>query len=142
MSEQNKAIVRRLMEGCFNTGDLAVIDELCSTDYVSHDPGQDVRGPEEFRQQGTMYRTAFPDDIQVTIKDQIAEGDMVVTRWTGGGTHKGQMMDIPPTGNYVTVTGIDISRIESGKIVESWSNFDQLGMMQQLGVIPAPGQGS
>ena len=118
MSEQNKAIVRRLMEGSFNAGNLAVIDELCAASYVSHEPGQEIRGPEEFRQQVTMYRTAFPDDLQITIEDQIAEGDMVVTRWTGSGTHKGQLMDIPPTGNQVTITGIDISHIESGKLVE------------------------
>jgi predicted ester cyclase len=85
-----------------------------------------------------MYRTAFPN-IHVTIEDQIAEGDKVVTRWTGHGTHQGELMGIPPTNKAVTVTGIAIDRIVAGKIVEHWENFDQLGMLVQLGVVPPPG---
>ena len=88
-----------------------------------------------------MYRSAFPD-MQLTIEDQIAEGDKVVTRWTARGTHQGELMGIPPTGKQATVTGITVGRVANGKFVESWSNFDALGMMQQLGVVPVPGQTS
>lgn len=86
-----------------------------------------------------MFMSAFPD-TKMTVEQQIAEGDKVVTRWKAQGTHKGELMGIPPTGKQVTVTGISIERIVGGMIVESWEEFDQMGMMQQLGVIPAPGQ--
>ena len=88
-----------------------------------------------------MYRSAFPD-IQFTIEDLIAEGDKIVTRYTARGTHRGDLQGIPPTGRQVTVTGIIISRFANGKFVEGWLDFDALGMLQQLGVIPAPGQAS
>lgn len=87
-----------------------------------------------------MYRAAFPD-VQSTIEDTIAEGDKVVTRWTARGTHRGALMGIPPTGKELTVTGMGILRIEGGRIMEAWGIFDQFGMLQQIGVIPTPGQG-
>ena len=86
-----------------------------------------------------MYRTAFPD-MRITIEDQVAEGDKVVTRWTASGTHQGDLMGIDPTGRRATVTGITIDRISGGKVEETWTNFDAMGMMQQLGVIPSPEQ--
>lgn len=86
-----------------------------------------------------MFRTAFPD-LYGTIEDLIAEGDKVVTRITYRGTHQGEFMGIPPTGRPVTMTFTGINRIAGGKIAEGWVNFDALGMMQQLGVIPTPGQ--
>ena len=79
-------------------------------------------------------------DRQSTIEDQIAEGDMVVTRWTFRGTHTGELMGIAPTGKQVTVTGISIDRVVGGKIVEEWNEMDDLGMMEQLGVVPPMGQ--
>jgi steroid delta-isomerase-like uncharacterized protein len=82
-----------------------------------------------------MYLGAFPD-AEVTIEDQLAEGDKVVTRWTGRGTHQGELMGVPPSGNRVEVPGITISRIEGGKIVEEWENYDALGMMQAIGAVP------
>ncbi len=88
-----------------------------------------------------MYRSAFPD-LQATVEDQVAEGDKVASRFTFRGTHRGELAGIPPTGNQVEVTGIVISRIEGGKGAEDWSNYDALGMMQQLGVVPPPGQGA
>ena len=91
------------------------------------------------KQYVSMYRSAFPD-LQQTIEDQIAEGEKVATRLTGRGTHQGELMGIPPTGNRVEAPGIVINRISGGKIAESWANYDAMGMMQQLGVIPAPGQ--
>jgi steroid delta-isomerase-like uncharacterized protein len=84
-----------------------------------------------------MYRTAYPD-TKLTINDQIASGDQVVTRWTATGTHQGELLGIPATDKQVKVTGIFIDRVEGSKITESWAEFDALGMMQQLGAIPAP----
>ncbi len=86
-----------------------------------------------------MYRNAFPD-IQMSVEDVIAEGDKVVARWTVCATHQGELMGIPPSGNRMEVTGISIGRIEGGKFVETWSNYDTLGMMQQIGAIPEPGE--
>ena len=96
-----------------------------------------MRGPEGAKETAKMYRNAFPD-VQLSIEDQVAEGDKVVTRWIGSGTHQGEMMGIAPTGNQVRVDGMTISRIEDGKIVEEWEIYDALGMMQQLGAIPSP----
>jgi steroid delta-isomerase-like uncharacterized protein len=138
-TEENKALSRRLIEEVWNQGKLAVIDELVAPNYVDHDPTGPIHGPEGFKQFVSMYLTAYPD-THFTIEDQIAEGDTVVTRWTARGTHKGPLMGIPPTGKQVTVTGISIGRVVNGKTVEGWSNYDTLGMMQQLGVVPAPGQ--
>ncbi len=144
MSEENKAILRRVTDEVFNQGDLDLVDELFAPDYVLHDPGLpggELRGTENFKQQWvTMFRTAFPD-LQLSVEDQVAEGDRVVTRYTGRGTHQGELMGIPPTGNEVSVGGIIVSRVSGGRVEEEWNSFDALGMMQQLGVIPPPGQG-
>ncbi len=87
----------------------------------------------------SLYHGAFPD-TQITVEDQIAEGDLVVTRWTARGTHQGELMGVPPSSNRATVEGITINRIADGKIAESWANYDALGMMQQIGAIPSPEQ--
>ena len=135
MSEQNKAIVRRFID-IFRTGDMSVIDELLASNFVDHNPfPEQAPGPEGMKQVIGMMRTTFPD-MQVSVDDMIAEGDRVVARWTGTGTHRGEFMGVPATGNKVTVTGIGIDRIEGGKIVEHWEQFDAMGMMQQIGAIP------
>jgi steroid delta-isomerase-like uncharacterized protein len=138
MSEQNKAIARRALE-LFASGDLDELDEIVSGSAVDHDtqnPNAGIHGPEGAKQTAAMYRAAFPD-LRITIEDQIAEGDMVVTRWTAIGTQDGDLPGLPASGRSTTVTGIGIDRLEGGKIVESWGNWDTLGMMQQLGAIPA-----
>ncbi len=118
-----------------------VIDEIFDTDFVLNNPAvPDIHGPDGYKQLVSDVRSAFPD-LRLTVEDQIAEGDMVVTRWTLTGTHKGDFMGIPSTGVQVTVTGIDIDRIAFGKIVEEWTSDDVLGLMQQLGVIPPMEQG-
>ena len=139
MSEQNKAIVRRSFDELFSQGDLRVADDVFAADYVGHDPAmpQPIRGPTEFKRFVTMYRTAFPD-LVLTVEDQLAEGDRVVTRFTARGTNRGPLMGIPPTGRKVTITGISIDRMVDGKSAESWTNYDLLGMMQQLGILPGP----
>jgi len=137
--EENKAIGRRAFEEVWSQGKLDVIDEILTADFVGHIAGSPgIQGPESYKQFATMYRTAFPD-LKFTVEDQIAEGDKVVNRWTFTGTHKGELMGIPPTG--IQVTGIDIYRIAGGKILEAWVNGDALGMWQQLGAVPKPGQG-
>jgi steroid delta-isomerase-like uncharacterized protein len=135
--KENKAIFRRIVEEGFNKGNLVIVDELVAANHVNH--ADNVRGPEEYKQFITMYRTAYPD-LHMTVEDQIAEGDKVVNRWTSRGTHQGDLMGIPPTGKQVTLTGTYVARIVGGKIIEEWGNFDALGMMQQLGVVPSPGQ--
>ncbi len=116
------------------------MDELFAPNFVLHDPSvpQEVRGIEAMKQYITMYRTAYPD-TRFVVEDQIAEGDRVVTRWTGQGTHQGELMGISPTGNRVTVTGIEFDRVSGGKLQETWVNYDALGMMQQLGAVPQQG---
>ena len=137
MSEQNKAMSRRGVE-LIAKGDLDEIDSFVSADAVDHDtqnPNAGIHGPEGYKLSAAMYRAAFPD-LQMTVEDQIAEGDKVVTRWTGTGTHDGDLPGFPATGRTSTVTGIGIDRYEGGMIVETWGNWDTLGMMQQLGAIP------
>ena len=109
--------------------------------YLAHQPDGSVleRGPEDVKRFVGEFRSAFPD-FHTTIEDQIAEDDKVATRWTMRGTHEGEFRGIAPTGRQISVTGIGIFRFSEGKVVESWDNFDQLGMMQQLGVIPTPEQ--
>lgn len=100
----------------------------------------DWKGPEGFKQYMSMFRTAFPD-INLTIEDTVAEGDRVVIRLTGRGTHKGNLMGIAPTGKSISVNATVISHHAGGKQVEVWICIDQLGMLQQLGVVPPIGQG-
>ena len=140
MSEENKALVRRTYEEVWNDKNLDVIDEIAAADAVAHNiPPGFPEGAEGSKAFIGMYLSAFPD-TKMTVEDMIAAGDTVVTRWRATGTHNGELMGIPPTGKQVTVTGIGIDRISGGKIVESWGEFDALGMMQQLGVVPMPGQ--
>jgi len=138
--EENKTVIRRFLKEVFEGGNLELVDELFAPDYVLHDPAvpDEVRGPEGIKQYVSMYRSAYPD-TRFTVEDQISEGDRVVTRWTGQGTQQGELMGISPTGNQVTVTGIEFDRVSEGKMQETWVNYDALGMMQQLGVLPQQG---
>jgi steroid delta-isomerase-like uncharacterized protein len=137
-TEENKAIMRRIFE-VFNTGNLALAEEVLAADIVDHQAPPGIEpGLAGFKQLVTMFRSAFPD-IQMTIEDIMAEGDKVVTRSTMRGTHQGEFMGIPPTGKQFTATSIDIVRFAGGKGVEHWGNSDDLGMLQQLGIIPKPG---
>lgn len=119
-AEENKAVTRRFLEEIFSAGNLELVDELFAPNYVLHDPAipHELCGPEGIKQYVAMYRAAYPD-MHFTIQDQIGEGDEVVTRWTGQGTHEVELMSIAPTGSVVTVTGIELDRIADGKIEES-----------------------
>jgi steroid delta-isomerase-like uncharacterized protein len=138
-TEDNKATVRRGFEAVWHQKNVGNAEGHLSTDFVNHDPSMTMQGLEQYRPFVSGYLSAFPD-LHFTIEDQIAEGDKVVTRWTARGTHQGPFMGIPATGKQGTVTGITIDRFANGKIVESWYNFDALGLLQLLGAIPAPGQ--
>lgn len=140
-TEENKATVRHEYEEAFNQRNLAVLDELNSPDFVFHNASTTMQGIEAFKQFLSLYLTAFAD-ARFTVEDLIAEGDSVVARHTFRGTQTGELMGIPSTGKQVTTTGITITRFANGKGVELWGNSDDLGLLQQLGVIPAPGQAS
>ena len=135
----NKAIVRRFIEEVFNEGNLAAIAEVVDSGYIMHGPGPAVSGQQGMQEFVTTYRTALPD-YHCTIEDQVAEGDKVVTRWTVRGTQRGELDGIPPTGKPVTLAGIVIDRIANGRMAETWEQADVLGMLQQLGAIPAPAE--
>jgi steroid delta-isomerase-like uncharacterized protein len=140
--EENKALVRREMEEIFNhTGNLDAAEEIYAPNYVSHEPTSgETRGLEGAKQFAATFRQAFPD-LQNTIEDMVAEGDKVVMRFRGSGTHEGETEAFgPPTGKRMEITGITIKQLSEGKIVEAWTNFDALGMMQQLGLIPEAAQ--
>jgi steroid delta-isomerase-like uncharacterized protein len=139
--EQNKALVRQMVEEIFNRGNISRADEFLSPEFVEHEelpPGM-PQGREGVKQLTTMMRNAFPD-FKATIEDIIAEGDQVVIRMTWSGTQKGEFMGVPPTGKSVSFGVLDIIRVAGGKFVEHWGQMDNMGMMQQLGAIPAPGQ--
>jgi len=139
-TEANKASVRRFYEEVFNKKNRAAIDEFIDPSCVDHalPPGLPA-GIEGSKQFITMYLTAFPD-LHFTVEDLIAEGDKVVARLTVRGTQQGAFMGIPPTSKQTTSTAIDINRFVGGKSVEHWLNMDTLGLLQQLGAMPAPGQ--
>ncbi len=132
-AEENKALARRSWEGLDNPDTL---DEVQTTDVVWHNPEGDIQGIEEAKQFATMFTTAFPD-MSATVEDVVAEGDKVVTRVTIRGTHQGEVEEFgPPTGRQVEVRGITIHRIEGDKIAEEWNSYDNLSIMQQLGLAP------
>ncbi len=140
MSEQNKALARQVFEEVQSKGNTALVDDLVTSDYVGHTPLGDIHGPAGARQFDATLRAAFPD-YQVTVEDQIAEGDRVATRWTCHGTHEGSFLGVPPTGKRVAMSGITIFRIAGGRLVEGWTNPDLLSIMQQIGAVPAPERG-
>ena len=136
MSEENKDLARRSWEMLVNQQNPDAIDELYTPNFVWHEPDQDIQGPEEGKQFLGMYLSAFPD-MYCIVEDAIAEGDEVATRWTLRGTHQGEIEEFgPPTGKQVEIKGITIHRIEGNKIAEEWERYDNLGVMQQLGLVP------
>jgi steroid delta-isomerase-like uncharacterized protein len=138
MTEENKGMARRAIEEVYGNRNPDAADEIYAPDFVDQDPATPEemrRGPDGVKQQAAMYGGAFPD-IQMTVEEQVAEGDKVVTRWSARGTHQGELMGVPASGNQVTLTGITIARVADGKIQEEWSNWDGLGMMQQIGAMP------
>lgn len=138
-AEENKAIVRRFVDEVQSKGNIDAIDEFCSPGFINHSAPPGVPSNREgVKLVTSMFRRAFPDSYFI-VEDMVAEGDKVATRKTFHGTHKGEFMGIAPTAQLVSIGLIDIVRVAGGKVVEHWSMGDNLGMMQQLGVIPRPG---
>ena len=138
-TENHKALIRRFVEEVWNRQNLSIVDELFAANHVFHAAGGPLLDREGHKQMIAHFESAFPDG-RTTTEDMIAERDAVAQRWTYTGTHQGAFQGIPPTGKRVRLTGISIWRFEDGKIVQSWHDLDALGLMQQLSVIPAPGQ--
>ena len=134
-NEQNERVVRYQFEEAWSKGNLDAIDETVAENAVGYDPAfpDPQRGPQAVKDVITTYRTAFPD-LRFALDDMISDGDKVVTRWSTTGTNDGELQGMPATGRSVTGSGITIDRFESGKIVESWTQWDNFGLLQQLGI--------
>lgn len=130
-------VTKRLFEEAWNAGDLAVADELIAESAVNHDPANPEAGtgPEGFKDLVRMYRGGFPD-LRFEVEDLVVADDRAVARWRTTGTHTGDLAGMPATGKQTSVTGITINRVEAGQVVETWSEWDNFGLMQQLGVAP------
>jgi len=131
----NKAAVLNFFERVAPGGDVALVDELFAADYLDHDPAnpEETRGPAGVRRQLDTYRSAF--DMQITVDDQVAEGDEVCTRWTARGTHVGEFMGLPATGRRFEFSGLTVHHFRDGKIKEAWWGWDTLGLLRQLGIL-------
>jgi steroid delta-isomerase-like uncharacterized protein len=136
MSPTNVEIVRRFFEEVFNEGNLDVIDRMFTRDFILSHPepgyGSDLK---TLKAMTVAYRTAFPD-LQMKIEDEVTEGNKVAIRFSARGTHLGPMADIPPSGKIIDMRGIAIYRIENGRIAQDWVEYDELGMLRQMGVVP------
>ena len=140
MSADNKAIVRRLYEEVWNKRKLEIISEIISPSHALQAPnisGSSI-GPAAYKRNVSLFLAGYPD-LRLTIQDIISEKEKVVACWTMSGIHKGDYMGVPATNKKVSVDGITIHHIANGKIMDSYSNWDALGMMQQLGAVPALG---
>jgi predicted ester cyclase len=125
------------LEQVYGGGDLSQVDGLFASDYVEHDPSclQTLHGPPSVKQQVSLYRRAFPD-LRIHVVERMIEGDTVFLRWTGDGTHLGGFLELEPTGKKVALHGTTITRLDHGKAVEGWSNWEFGALSRQLGVWP------
>ena len=136
-SAHNKQLVENFIQELFTDGDLDAVDRYLRSDFVNHDapfPGA-PDGPEGMRLAAAMFRQALPD-WHSEVEQLVAEGDTVVERFTATGTHRGELMDVRPTGKTITLAGINVFRIDGDRIVERWGRLDELGLLRQLGLIP------
>jgi steroid delta-isomerase-like uncharacterized protein len=134
---------RQLLEQSFNDGNFDLAEQLIAADAVNHDPAEPaelraLRGPEVLKRTVGVYRTAFPD-VRISVDDVIAAGDKVVLRWHSEGTHRGELAGLAATGARGSVTGISIDQWKDGKVVETWTEWDNLGLARQLGAAPPEG---
>jgi steroid delta-isomerase-like uncharacterized protein len=138
MAQENSALIRRWFDEVWNHGRMEAVDEMASPDVIGHGQVQHATdiGLNEFKPFVIGFRSAFPD-LRVTIDHTIEQGDKVVARWTATMTHKGEFLGFAPTGKKATITGTTIQRICGGKIVEGWDNWDQLGLLVQIGAVSA-----
>jgi steroid delta-isomerase-like uncharacterized protein len=138
MAQAKTDFIRRWFDEVWNKGRMEAIDEMASPDVVGHGQAQHATdiGLKEFKPFVLGFRSAFPD-IKVTFDYIIEQGDKVVARWTATMTHKGEFLGFAPTGNKATITGTSTQRISGGKLIEGWDNWDQLGLLVQIGAVPA-----
>lgn len=143
MSDANRELGRRILRELWSQGRLEVADELYAPEYVDHvsrgPEDEEVRGPDGIKGAVTLFRSAFPD-LEYTVEEVMAERDLVMTRFTARGTHRGPFLGAAPTGREIGYTGTDINRVVDGRVVESWVHYDALSLLQQLGLVP-PVQG-
>jgi steroid delta-isomerase-like uncharacterized protein len=138
--EENKAIVRRMTEEFYNQGNVDLADHFFADTYLHHDPASpQVRNRDDLKQVLRSFLAGCPD-LHITIDELLAEGDTVTKRWTYHATHTGDLSGLAPTGKRITMSGLELFRLDGGKIVECWLGYDNLSLMQQLGVIPTPEQ--
>ena len=145
-AEENKMVIRRYTDEVLNQGKMDRLDQVLADNFTNHDPGNPgVVSRDDYKQFLTGLRSAFPD-LHFTHEDEVADGDEVAVRWTMRGTNRGELAmpagPVPPTGKQVQVSGISILRLAGGKMVEQWIHGDNLGFLQQLGLIPAPEAGA
>lgn len=137
-TDRTESIIGRIFGEAFNQGNLAVVDELLSSDHFTHTPfGGAPHGSRGLKWLIAVFRTAFPD-LHCAVEDEIREGDKFAAHWRMRGTHKGLFLGNPPTGRPVEVQGIIFARTEDGQIIEDWTLVDQMGILQQLGIVPPP----
>jgi steroid delta-isomerase-like uncharacterized protein len=136
---ENTKHIDRIIEEAWNNGNLEVIDELVASDYELHVPNapKEFRGPEGFKEFVQMYRTAFPD-LTLSVEDRVVEGDKIADRMVSRGTHEGELMSIEPTGKETEMMSMVIHHLEDGKVVADDGLLDNLGLLQQLGVVELP----
>ena len=136
-TDSNKTVVKDFIDGLFTKGDLGAVDTYLAEDFINHDPPFGVTPDREgMRAAGAMMRAAFPD-WHSELHELVAEGDIVVERFTASGTQQGEVLGVAPTGHAVALPGINIFRLRDGRIVERWGRLDDLGFLKQLGVVPA-----
>lgn len=140
--EENKALVRRVLEESFSKGTVDVLEEVLAEDFVAHAPsepghGAETQDRERLAEEIERNREAFPD-MTFTVEELIAEGDSVAVRWSARGTHQGELMGLEPTDKEISLKGMNFLHVKDGKIAEDWVLWDSLGMMQQLGLGPEP----
>jgi steroid delta-isomerase-like uncharacterized protein len=134
----SQSVLQGIFDKAFNQGNLAAIDELVAPEGISHQLSWGMPANRlGFKQWIAMLRTAFPD-LQCSIEDEINEGDKIAAHWTMRGTHKGLFLGNSPTNKPILVQGLIYARIENNQIVENWTMIDQMGILQQLGLVPPP----
>ena len=140
MSDANKALASRFIEEFWHKGNFDIADEIMGLNFVNHNPAPGIPVDRDgYKEWGALFRSAFPDQ-QAVAEDIIADGDRVVIRWSTTGTHQGEFMGVPATGKPINIGGITIVRVADGLVIEDWTEMDAVGLMQQIGAIPVPGQ--
>jgi len=141
LSERDEQIAHRFHNDLFRDGNFRMADEILQPDFVIHGPGvgpEFAEGPAGSKRYAQAIRDGFGNKVEIKHHDTFSTGDRVAVRWSASGVHAGDLLGVPATGRKVDITGIDVFRIKDGKLAEMWQNWDQLGLLQQIGAIPEP----